>query len=142
MVNVASICGRSGIPSFPEHCASKFALCGLTESLRGEFARFDVDLVLVVPGLVKVENREKHLLRYEGKIDLNWDNAQSPDKVARGIIRALRWNWKETVIGWTALQVHRCRRVFPWFLDWVLQRKVRKFQEREDRQLSIVNRPS
>ena len=37
IVNVASICGRWGIPSMSEHCASKHAFVGLTESLRAEF---------------------------------------------------------------------------------------------------------
>lgn len=133
VVNVASICGRRGIPSFPEHCASKFALVGLTEALRAEFVRFDVDTILMVPGTVQVSDRDKHLLRNEGKIFLNWEKAQSQERVARGIVKALRWNWRETVIGWTALQVHRLQRVFPWMMEMILARKVRKFAEREAR---------
>jgi short-subunit dehydrogenase len=131
IVNVASICGRRGIPSFPEHCASKFALVGLTEALRGEFTRFGVDMNLVVPGLVRVDDREKHLLRSDGKITINWEKAQKPEKVARGIVRALRWNWYETVIGTVALWLHRGNRVFPWLIDGIMNRKVRKFAERE-----------
>src|SRR5438270_6872222 len=53
VVNVASICGRWGIPSLPEHCASKHAFVGMTEALRAEFARFDIDVLLVLPGLVR-----------------------------------------------------------------------------------------
>ena len=36
IVNVASMCGRRGMPAWSEYSASKFALCGLTEALRGE----------------------------------------------------------------------------------------------------------
>jgi short-subunit dehydrogenase len=136
VVNVTSICGRRGIPSFPEHCASKFALVGLTEALRGELARFGVDVVLVVPGLVRPDDFERHLLRDEGRIYLNWAGAQAPDKVARGIVRALRKGWYETVVGWTALQVHRANRFFPWLMDWILARKVRRFEKRSA--MSIV----
>ena len=41
MVNVASMCGRVGMPAWSEYSASKFALVGLTEALRAELARFD-----------------------------------------------------------------------------------------------------
>ena len=39
VVNVGSILGHRGIPCSAEYCASKFALQGLSESLRAEFAR-------------------------------------------------------------------------------------------------------
>lgn len=133
VVNVASICGRRGIPSFPEHCASKFALVGLTEALRGELVRFDVNMLLVVPGLVRADDLGKHLIRNEGKIYLNWAGAQHQDRVARAIVRSLRWNFTETVAGWVALQIHRLQRCFPWILDLIMLRKVRRFQERANR---------
>jgi short-subunit dehydrogenase len=133
IVNIASICGRRGIPSFPEHCASKFALVGLTEALRAEFARFDVDVLLVVPGLARVDDFEKHLLRNEGRIYINWKRAQTPETVAFGIVRALRRNWKETVIGWLALQVHRLSRVWPSLVDGIMIRKVLKYNARVDK---------
>lgn len=48
IVNVVDMCGRRGWPSWSEYSASKFALCGLTEALRGEMARFDIDVLLIV----------------------------------------------------------------------------------------------
>ena len=133
IVNIASICGRRGFPSFSEHSASKFALAGITEALRCEFARFDVDVLLVVPGLARVQDFDKHLLRNEGRIFIDWQRVQSPEKVAKGIVRALRWNWRETVIGWLALQIHRLQRVWPSLMDGILIRKVRKFEEHNRR---------
>ena len=53
IVNVASMCGRRAMPAWTEYSASKFALCGLTEALRGEMARFDIDVLLIVPGLTR-----------------------------------------------------------------------------------------
>jgi NAD(P)-dependent dehydrogenase (short-subunit alcohol dehydrogenase family) len=133
VLNVASICGRRGIPSFPEHCASKFALVGLTECLRAEFVRFGVEALLVVPGLARVDDFEKHLLRNEGRIFIDWERAQGPEKVARGIVRALRRNWKETVVGWLALQIHRLARVWPSLVDGIMIRKVMNFEKRHGR---------
>ena len=53
VVNVASMCGRRAMPAWSEYSASKYALCGLTEALRGELARFDIDVLLMVPGLTR-----------------------------------------------------------------------------------------
>jgi len=130
IVNIASIVGRRGIPSFPEHSASKFALVGLTEALRCEFVRFGVDVLLVVPGLAKVENFEKHLLRNEGRIFIDWNNVQSAETVAAGIVRALERNRSESVIGWLALQICRLQNLWPGLLDSIMARKVRTFQRR------------
>jgi len=136
IVNISSICGRRGIASYPEHCASKFALTAMTEALRSEFARFDIDVLLVVPGLTKADDLGSHLLRNEGKIDLNFSGAQSADNVAKGIVSALRSGARESVIGMTARWVWRGQQFFPRMMDWIMARKVRQFQEREAGQKS------
>jgi NAD(P)-dependent dehydrogenase (short-subunit alcohol dehydrogenase family) len=66
ILNLASMCGRRGMPAWPEYSASKFALCGMTEALRGEMARFDIDVLLVVPGLTR-SDLNRHLLRNDGR---------------------------------------------------------------------------
>lgn len=88
IVNVASICGRWGIPSMSEHCASKHAFVGLTEALRGEFERYGIDVLLVLPGLVRSDDLNRHLLRNEGKIYLDFEGAQPPDEVAAAVVRS------------------------------------------------------
>src|SRR5260370_120032 len=70
IVNVASMCGRRGIPGWSEYSASKFALCGLTEALRGELARFDIDILLVCPGLTRSDLR-RHLLLNTGRLKID-----------------------------------------------------------------------
>ena len=131
VVNIASICGRRGIPSMSEHCASKFAVAGFTEAMRGELARFGIDAIMLVPGLVRTDDLDKHLLRNEGQIELNWSTAQPPERVARGVERALRNGWAETVVGWMALQVHRGQRILPWLIESIMQKKVRSFARKK-----------
>ena len=55
VVNVGSILGHRGIPGCAEYCASKFALQGLSESLRAEFAPLGVDLLVVSPARTQTE---------------------------------------------------------------------------------------
>src|SRR6516164_3297039 len=94
VVNVASMCGRRGLPAWPEYSASKFALCGMTEALRGEMARFDIDVLLILPGLTK-SDLGRHLLRNEGKMKITFDTGMEPEEVAEGVLRALEANRTE-----------------------------------------------
>lgn len=130
IVNVASMCGRKAMPAWSEYSASKYALCGLTESLRGELARFGIDVLLIVPGLTN-SGFPGHFLKSEGKANIEFDQGMPPDEVAEGIVGALRKNRTETVLGADAKRMLRMHRWFPRLLDWLIARKVTKlYQEK------------
>ncbi len=125
VVNVASMCGRRGMPAWPEYSASKFALCGLTEALRGELARFDIDVLLIIPGLTRSDLRN-HMLRNEGRMKIDFDGGMPAEDVARKIVQALKKNWTETVVGRDARWMLRLNRFFPRLLDWLIGRRIRR----------------
>jgi short-subunit dehydrogenase len=125
IVNVASMCGRRGIPAWPEYSASKFALCGLTEALRAEMVRFDIDVLLIVPGLTHT-GMMTHLLRNEGRMKIQRHKGMTPDEVAAGILRALEKNRTETVLGWEARWILRVNRFLPRLVDRLMARRVKQ----------------
>ncbi len=125
VVNVASMCGRRGMPAWSEYSASKFALCGLTEALRGELARFDIDVLLILPGLTNSE-LSKNFLMHQGRANIDFGKGMSPERVAAAIVKAIRRNATETVIGSEARWILLVNRFFPRFVDWMSARKVRK----------------
>jgi len=131
VVNVASICGRAGIPSLSEHCGSKHALVGLTEALRAEFSRYAIDVLLVLPGVVKSDDLNKHLLRNEGRIFLEFDNAQPSEEVAIAVVKSLQNNTREKAVGGVSWWLWLGRRIWPRGTRWIMRRKVEKFIERE-----------
>lgn len=53
IINVSSMVGRFGVPFNSLYVSTKFALEGLTESLRYELHNFGIDVVLVEPGIIK-----------------------------------------------------------------------------------------
>lgn len=55
IINVASIAGRVPIPGASVYCATKFAVIGLTESLRQEVRNHGIDITLVLPSRVATE---------------------------------------------------------------------------------------
>lgn len=125
IVNVASMCGRCAMPAWPEYSASKFALCGLTEALRAELVRFDIDILLIVPGLTRTDFRD-HQLRQDGKLKLDETSGMEPADVARSILTALQKNRSETVLGSDARWMIRVHRFFPGLFSRLLARKVRQ----------------
>jgi short-subunit dehydrogenase len=128
IVNIASMCGRRGMPAWPEYSASKFALCGLTEALRGEMTRFDIDVLLIVPGLTG-SNLSGNLLRNEGRMKIGFAGGMTPQSVAVRILEALQRNRTETVLGWEAWQILFVNKFFPRLFDRLSKRKVRILYE-------------
>jgi short-subunit dehydrogenase len=128
VVNVGSMCGRRGMPAWPEYSASKYALSGLTEALRAELSRFDIDVLLVQPGLTS-SDFSKHLLQSEGRYQIDFTRGLPPERVAAHILRAIKKNTTETIIGRDARWMLRFNRFFPRLLDRLLARRVRKLYE-------------
>jgi NAD(P)-dependent dehydrogenase (short-subunit alcohol dehydrogenase family) len=52
IVMISSVSGRSAMPFLGPHNASKFALEGLSESLRRELMLFGIEVIIVAPGTV------------------------------------------------------------------------------------------
>jgi NAD(P)-dependent dehydrogenase (short-subunit alcohol dehydrogenase family) len=125
VVLVTSMCGRKGMPAWPEYSASKFALVGMAEAWRAEFARFDVDVLTIVPGMTDSGFR-KNWIRAEGKADLRFEGGMTPGDLAAGIVRAIQTNRTEIVLGGEARRLLRFNRYFPRLTDWLLARKVKK----------------
>jgi short-subunit dehydrogenase len=125
IVNVSSMCGRRAMPGWSEYSASKFALCGMTESLRGELARFDIDILLMIPGLTRSDFSD-HLLLKQGRAKIEFDKGMPPEQVAARILRSLRKNKTETVMGSEARWVLLCNKFFPRLTDWLLARKMKQ----------------
>ena len=103
----------------------------LTEAVRVEFARYDIDVLLVLPGVVRSDDLNRHLLRNEGKIYLNFDGAQRPEAVGESVVRSLIHNRTETAVGFVSWWVWFGKRAAPRLLRWVMKRKVEKFAVRE-----------
>jgi short-subunit dehydrogenase len=85
IVNVSSFGGRSGIIGEAAYCASKFALCGWSESMALDLWHTGVEVRLVLPGAIDTEIWEQpgnDAPRYDGPFE-------PAETVAAGIIDAI-----------------------------------------------------
>jgi len=53
IVNVSSVAGRIGFPVSPGYISSKFAIEGLSESMRYELSPFGINTIIIEPGVIK-----------------------------------------------------------------------------------------
>jgi short-subunit dehydrogenase len=134
IVNVSSMCARRGVPAWSEYSASKFALAGLTEALRAEFARFDIDVLLVVPGLTQTDFAS-HSLRRDGRMQIDFAGGMPADSVAENILRGLEKGKSEIVLGREARWLLRINRFLPRLVDRLMARRVRALYANEPREI-------
>ena len=86
IVNVSSVGGRLGIIHESAYCASKFALCGWSESMAVDLHGTGISVKLIEPGPVDTEIWDQ-----PGNDDPIYDGPKfSPDEVAEGIIETAR----------------------------------------------------
>jgi NAD(P)-dependent dehydrogenase (short-subunit alcohol dehydrogenase family) len=127
--NVSSVIGKRGTPMNGAYCATKFAVAGLTESMRVELAEWKVRVTLVCPGLTDTEFFDR-VRGVEGSAKGDSSTAKDSFKhlrtmmpasaVARRIVRATGRNVPEMVLtlGGKALVAAACR--WPKFTDWLM----------------------
>ena len=89
LVNVSSILGHRGVPYSSEYCASKFAVQGFSESIRAEFTRLGIDVLVVSPGTTETEFFDRVI---DSTAEPKWPKHKpvSAAEVARQMVRAIR----------------------------------------------------
>lgn len=119
IVNVASICGLVGFGRVAAYCTSKFALVGLTESLRAEFGRQGLGVTALCPGLVDTRLFSDGLHGADcpqPKLPPRW-LLTTPERIANCAIKAIYRDRGVVVIQPSAKLIYLVKRFTPWLLD-------------------------
>lgn len=113
----SSIAGRFGFPLRSAYSASKQALHGFIETLHLENKSRNIRGTAIIPGRVRT-NISLNALGSDGKprgvMDDGQANAMSAEKAARLILRGIRRNKREILIGRSEMIMLYIRRYFPW----------------------------
>jgi len=83
IVNISSVVGRIGFPASPAYISSKFALEGLSESLRFELAPFGVNVVIIEPGVIKTNFMKNMKMGKKSELDTVYKDITT--KVVSGV---------------------------------------------------------
>jgi short-subunit dehydrogenase len=121
VVNVGSILGHFGVPRSAEYCATKFALRGLSDSLRAEFSTLGIDVLLVSPGTTETEFFE-HVVERTSSPRWSDQRGVSAESVARATVRAIRRGAAEIIPNPRGRLMSRMNRLMPGVLRRILAR--------------------
>ena len=119
LVGIASVAGIRGLPGHGGYCASKAAVIGYCESLRGEMRTSGVKVVTICPGYIDTP------LTRENRYTMPF--LMKPADFADAAFRAIEAGASYRVIPWQMGVVGKLLRVLPnaWF-DRLLAGRPRK----------------
>ncbi len=124
VVNIASMAGYVGTPGMTAYSMTKFGVVGFSEALRGDLAADGIGVTAVCPGVINTpivrssrlygdtatpENRQRG-------IDFFARRNYGPDRVARGILKAVQRNRAIAPISPEAWAAYFLKRLFPGLL--------------------------
>lgn len=132
IVNVGSFGGKMPLPYMTAYCTSKYAVTGLTETLRLELGPKGIHVCAVQPGVTNSDFMER--AQFRGRDDLESQErhqqmssllkmplASQPEDVAKAIWDAVKNQRSEVVVGTEAV-IATTYQLFPNLMQWVMQR--------------------
>ena len=114
IVNVASLMGKVAAPTMSTYSATKFAILGFTQALRGELASHNVRVMSLLPTLTDTD-MVRDLQLFWGVIPM------SPQRVAQALVRGIDRNQHEVIIGWQSHLAVWGNYLVPRLLERVMQ---------------------
>lgn len=110
IVNVTSIGGKVSIPHLVPYGCAKFATVGFSEGLHAELKRFGINVLTVVPGLMRTGSHLNAQFKGKHESEFGWFAVSgtnplvsvSAKRAAQKIVRATCANRTELVISWQA----------------------------------------
>jgi short-subunit dehydrogenase len=134
VVNVSSMAGFAGFPFQTLYCATKYAVRGLSEALRAELAGTGVHVTCVMPGttatgiISSAASRDLALTSKMGGLLQRFGG--SPDKLARRIVRGVRWNRFAVHGQLDSVLLDLASRTAPWLVRAMMALLVRAARRR------------
>ncbi|GHT12928.1 glucose dehydrogenase [Planctomycetales bacterium] len=123
VVNLSSIVGLRGVPHYGVYGAAKFAVAGLSESMRAEFHQYGIGVLTVCPGTTQTEFFDV-LYQSSSAPDMPVHHAVTPQYVADKIIRAMKSGKHKIIPYFQAAILDYLNRFFPRFVDWLMTKYV------------------
>ena len=113
IVNVSSLMGKVAAPTMATYSATKFAILGFTQALRSELAPHNVQVTALLPTLTDTD-MVKELDWFQGIMPM------TPQQVAKTLMRGLRTQSPEILVGWQSHLAAWVNRAAPWLVEKIV----------------------
>ena len=121
LINISSLAGRRGTPWRSAYSATKFALGGLSESLRQELRGTGIHVSVVYPVTVPTEFHAVELRKAASELV---GPIQAPEVVARAIVRCIQRPRAAVHPYWPTYPFSLVSAAAPALADWLVARLV------------------
>jgi short-subunit dehydrogenase len=78
IINLASVAGHAGFPTFTLYNSTKFAVEGFSEALQYELRQFNIKVKIVEPGPIKTDFYDRSMDKIENPNIMDYDNFINP----------------------------------------------------------------
>ena len=119
IVNIGSTFGSIGFPGQSLYCASKFALRGFSEALRRELAETGIRVQYIAPRATRTGLNTAAVDTLNTALG---NHSDTPEWVARQIVRSLHGSAGERYLGWPEKLFVRLNAIVPGLLDRYFRR--------------------
>ncbi len=115
--------GKRGLPGISPYCVSKFALNGFIESLRVEVYKYNIDVIMVSPGLVETNFHKNSIIHGKLKETFSTGSTKTAEAIAKKIVTASFKRKREVILSWKTYFGIHLSYWFPAILDKYLYKK-------------------
>jgi len=136
VVNISSILGIYAAPNVAAYVASKFAVRGLSQSLRTELEPHKIGVTAICPGMINTQivadgRMNAHITDLKSKVMATFARRGAPPEiVAREILAAVRTNPAVRAVGRDAMVIAALARMAPEITTRLGRLLSRRLQQR------------
>lgn len=129
IVGVSSVAGFHGLPGRTGYSASKFAMHGFLETIRIEYLREKLHVMIIAPGFTTSEIR-RNALKADGSQQGNSPREEgkmmSPEHVARWVLKGIRKKKRTKIMTWIGRLTALFQRILPGFVDYAYYLEMKR----------------
>jgi short-subunit dehydrogenase len=125
LVNIGSIVARRALPGRSEYSASKFAVAGFTESIRAEWTKFGIHVLLLNPGFTATEFERNHVVA-TARVATAQKRLMTADQVADQTLKAILRGRNESTLTTEGRLLLLVNRLAPRLVDAGFARFTRR----------------
>ncbi|MCC6187860.1 MAG: SDR family oxidoreductase [Anaerolineales bacterium] len=118
IINMASVAGLVGTPTYTVYAASKFAVRGFSEALRREAAPWGIGVSAVYPGGVATEFGAHAGIKRKRRVSTPAWMRLTADDVARAVVGLAERPRASLIITWPFRISAWLNQALPWLVDW------------------------
>lgn len=133
IVNIASVGGRVAVPHMAPYSASKFALVGLSDSMRNELYKDNIYVTTVCPGVLRTGSHINAMFKGQHAKEFTWlalsmatpGFSMDAERAAHQIVEACRSGAAHLTISLQAALLGGVSGAFPGLVGRVMQQSYR-----------------